>query len=227
MQGPRWLCGLAGLVLTAAQAPAQPAAFVAGRIPDPQRCEIHAWPAPPVDSVTQGVLLNETTNQAFDPARGGRQRPNALSLEAQVAALEAMDMAVALGMPGATRIIHSQPLSRQQAMAGRNRLSPPGAPCAVEVIVSRLYYGFDTLGGRNLHSLILFREFGEGAEAIATFSTLEETNLAVPFAKGEAPSAAAEAETAAAYRENLGRAFARARTTPDPRGRRRPKGEGS
>lgn len=200
---------------------AQPAPFVAGRIAAAETCEIHAWPAPPVDSVTQGAIWNETTNQAFDPDRGGRKRPQALSLEAQVAHLEATDLAVALGMPAARTIVHAEPLSRQQAMMGRTRLAPAQTPCVVEVIVSRLYYGFDTLGGRNLRSLILFRQFGEGAEAVATYSTMEERNLAVPLGKGAEPSDAAEAEVRKAYAENLSRALERARTAPDAKGRRR------
>lgn len=204
---------------------AQPVAFIAGRIAEPDRCEIHAWPAPPIDSVTQGTIWNETTNQAFDPSRGGRQRPASLSLEAQVAHLESTDLATALGMPGATRIVHAEPLSRQQAMMMRNRFSETTAPCTVEVIVSRLYYGFDALGGRNLRSLVLFRQFGEGVEAIATFSTMEEMNLALPLPKGAQPSPEVEAEMAAAYRQNLARALERARTVPDAKGRRRPKGE--
>jgi hypothetical protein len=202
------------------EALAAPLPFVSGRVPAPATCRLEAWPARPIDAVTQGDLWNHAVNQAFDPARGGVARPDVLAPEGQRRLLEQADLPGLFRLEGASTIVHPGPPAGARPVSAASPRLSAGEGCAVELVVVRLFYDRAALAGRSLKSLLVIRRFGDGPEVLASYSGWGETALArFPPGKGD-DLAAADAELQDAYLANLRQFAARAAIAPDAKGRR-------
>jgi len=186
----------ASCCLLAVPARAQPAAPLAG-------CEIHVWPASELNSVTQGWVWNHTINQAFDPARGGVERPKVLDPAAQTALLGEIDLPALLHAEPARVVIHAEPLTRAQALAPE-RQSGSTSTCYSELIVRQLFYDYAPMAGKSLRTLFAYRRFGDSPLVQSSFTTFAESGLLVFPAATAEHAQAAEAELRQAYKSNVG-----------------------
>jgi hypothetical protein len=193
----RSICAMAAAFvgLLAAPAPAQDAAPSAP-------CEIHVWPAPELKAVTQGWVWNHTVNQAFDPAKGGVERPKVLEPGAQAELLARMDLAALFGAAPAQVTVHPEPLTRAQASAP-TRQSDSASLCYSELIVSQIFFDEAPMAGKSLRSLLVHRRFGGAATVQSSFSTWAETELTTFPAKTAPEAQAADTELLDAYRSNV------------------------
>lgn len=179
------------------------AAAAAAQGPPASGCEVHVWPAPELQAVTQGWVWNHTVNQAFDPAKGGVERPKVLSSEAQVELLATLDLPGMFQAAPAQVVIHAEPLSRAQALSPA-RQSPSASPCYSELIVRQVFYDEAPMAGKSLRTLLVYRRFGDSPEAQSSFTTFAETGLETFPAKTAADARGAEDEIRQAYRSNVG-----------------------
>jgi hypothetical protein len=86
--------GLGGTAIVAASLMLAPGAF-AQDTPSSgtgTACELHVWPATELKAVTQSWGWNHTVNQAFDPAKGGIDRPKVLAPDSQTALLRELNL---------------------------------------------------------------------------------------------------------------------------------------
>lgn len=196
--------------------PAQPAptnAQVASATKAPTSvCELHVWPADDIQSVSQGWMQNNTVNQDFNTAKGGKPRPDTLAADRQLALIKSMDLPAVLGLEARKIVTHLEPLSRNAA-AATTRNAASDSTCYDELVVSKLFYDRAPVAGRSLKAMIVLRRFGDAPELKSSFATWAETGLKVYPAATPDQSEAAEAELAAAYQNNL-RKFAGYVTAP-------------
>jgi hypothetical protein len=182
--------------------------------PEPalSQCELHVWPAAEIKSVTQGWWWNHTVNQAFDPAKGGLERPKVLAPERQRDLLGALDLPQLLQLPPSAVTIHIDPLPRT-ASATKARLSGSSSSCYAELIVSQNFYDAAPMAPKSLRSLLVLRRFGDAIESPSSFSTWADTSLAIYPAKTADQAQAADREIGTAYAANV-RIFAGYATRP-------------
>lgn len=184
------------LAALAAPARAQPSGA-------PDACELHVWPAPELKAVTQGWVWNHTVDQAFDPARGGIERPKVLAPEAQAELLAGLDLPALLHVAPARVVVHPEPLTRAEALAP-GRQSGSASPCYSELIVRQIFYDYAPMAGKSLRSLLSFRRFGDSPEVRSSFTTFAESGLLTFPAATAEQAQAAESELRQAYRSNVG-----------------------
>ncbi len=175
-------------------------------------CELHVWPADDLQAVSQGWLWNNTVNQDFNAAKGGKPRPEALVADRQLALIKAMDLPAMLGLEPREIVTHPEPLSRSAAAATTRNVDSQST-CYDELVVSKLFYDRAPVAGKSLKTMIVLRRFGEAPELKSSFATWAETGLKVYPAATPDQSEAAEAELATAYQSNL-RKFAGYVTAP-------------
>lgn len=175
-------------------------------------CELHIWPADDMQAVTQGWMWNNTVNQEYNAAKGGKPRPQTLMTDRQLALLQALDLPAMLGLAARQVVTHAEPLSRAAA-AATTRNAPSTSTCYEELVVSKLFYDRAPIAGKSLKSMIVLRTFGDAPEVRSSFATWAETGLRIFPAAAADQADAADAELAAAYQNNV-RKFAGYLTAP-------------
>lgn len=198
MRGLGGAAVVAAIWMVVASAQAQDAAGPASG----QSCELHVWPAMELKSTSQGWVWNHTVNQAFDPSKGGVERPRVLSPARQIELLNKLDLPDLFKLGGASTTVHLEPLART-ATSNRSRLSGSTSPCYTELVVSQNFYDVAPMAPRELRTLFVLRKFGDTPETQTSFSTWADTALDIFPAKTAELAEAADREISAAFSTNV------------------------
>lgn len=183
--------------------PAQPLAAVNG-----DGCEIHIWPAPHLNSLTEGAIWNNVLDSAFTPHPGRipeRQAPARGSLDplGQLKLIDAIDLPTLLHMQGATLVPHEGESTRRAATAADKRQTVSTSPCYAEVTVAKNFFNRSSLTDRTLRTLLIFDDYRDKPQPVRTFVAWGTTPLHLYPAKRPEQSSAADAELATAFQENV------------------------
>lgn len=167
-----------------------------------QPCELHVWPAAELKSTSQGWIWNHTVNQAFDPSKGGVDRPRVLAAARQIDLLGKLDLPDLFKLGEVSTLVHAEALPRT-ATSNKHRLSNSTSPCYAELVVSQNFYDAAPLAPRALRTLFVLRKFGDAPEAQTSFSTWADTSLEVFPARTAELAEAADREISAAFSTNV------------------------
>lgn len=150
----------------------------AAAVPAGQDCLLHVWPAPALESITEGWLLNQTRNQVLHAEIDGHPSvATALTPQGQMEATASLKLTAALYLGARPVIWHPDPLP--PAPAG----SPPVAQvaangeCHAELNIRRLVFARNGMAGAALQAFFTIRLFGPDGTLIASFSTTADTGL--------------------------------------------------
>lgn len=184
----------------------------------PVACELHVWPAPALETESEGAIRNHPRN--FD-LRDKDGRPTlfatALDQQTQQSVLQSLDLPRLLGLSGATLVMHEGPAPVIIAGQPLTRHTASDAPCYAELVLKHLVFEYASLAGSSLQTVYQFSVFGSGAAPLRSFSTMNATQLERYPDNGETGEAMASI-WADALRQDT-RKFAAAATAP-PRRRR-------
>jgi hypothetical protein len=191
-------------VLTAAssaQSPSYSPAAPAGG--DASACELHVWPSPGLESMTEGWIWNETRNHALHPKGGPDEPAVALGAQAQLAELAKLDLPAIFHLGTAKLIVHADPLPPTTTGAPVVRQSGSTAPCYAEFVVRRLVYSRNALAGGALQGFFAFRKFGTGSSVDRSFTSMADAPLkAFPWKRQDQAESARE-ELRGAFRTDI------------------------
>lgn len=175
------LLGLAGI------APAQE--------PAPSSCELHFWPT--ADAMaSSNIFLNPALQRGVTT---GNVLLDHLPAQAQVSALERLDLASLLRMPGVRVILATAPVSDGVAARQRSRLTASNAPCYAELVVKRMGYRTDMFFGRDFGAVFIYRRFPPGGTTPEIVQGTGEAPLRLFPPSEESQRAAAREEMVAAF----------------------------
>ncbi|HEV2867305.1 MAG TPA: hypothetical protein VGX37_12420 [Allosphingosinicella sp.] len=80
----------------------------------------------------------------------------------QTSALAVIDPQIQLFLPNYRLVPHEEPLPADQERP-RTRYAASSSPCYAELIVTRLFYSHQAVGGGQLQASFLYRDFGPAA----------------------------------------------------------------
>ena len=155
-------------------------------------CELHVWPAPALQSVTEGWWHADPVRRPSMGSAGAD--PAVLPAERQLAIMPAVHVADALRMPLAQIIPHAQPLPRAAII---QPVAPTSAECAAELILQRSIYEKGVLSSGSIRVFATVRRWDKGRLAWS-YTGLAASDVPgfPPIAGGDAASSVRSAETA-------------------------------
>jgi len=152
--------------------------------PEPQNaekqlgCELHIWPAPGLESITEGWILNNTRNQVLHDAPGkALGLADAIPPRAQLDAIASLDLNAAFNLDGAKVIAHPDPLPPSPTGAPVVRHASVTTPCYAELVIKRLVFAKNALAGGALQGFFIFRRFGQ--DDVVSFTSMADTPLTI------------------------------------------------
>lgn len=176
------------LLLAAAllASPAQSANALAGPA-NPQGqtvpCELHIWPS---GSFRLGIGSSHPWSASEDIRIHTRSEmstiapPGALTPDAQLATLGAMEPATLFGMPGALVVMHPEPLARAEAASRTTRHSASQSSCYAELILNDLFLEKAPYVGRGVRMTATFLRFeGPGSRVRVQLTTIAYGSMPV------------------------------------------------
>ena len=179
----------------AAPDPVSPPADMA-RVP----CELHVWPAPGLESVTEGWIRNQTRNEALREGNG--DIADTLAPQAQLDMLAALDLPARLDLGPVRVVTHSEPLPASAPGSAVVRHAPSTAACYAELVVRRLVYGRNALAGGALQGFFTYREFGASDTPSYSFTSMSEVSLREFLTKNQNELGNARAELRKAFEDD-------------------------
>ena len=152
--------------------------------PEPQNaekqlgCELHIWPAPGLESITEGWILNNTRNQILRDAPGqALGLADAIPPRAQLEAIASLDLNDAFQLDGAKVIAHPDPLPPSPTGAPVIRHASATTPCYAELVIKRLVFARNALSGGALQGFFIFRRFRQAD--VQSFTSMADTPLTI------------------------------------------------
>jgi hypothetical protein len=179
-------------------------------------CELHVWPAPRLEFVTN--IVNSLFHSSAKLIPLGYDVAEQLLPSVQDRIFAGMDLGQVLDMPGATIVYHEAPLDVRDRRDNGRRLTSR-SPCYAELIVSSLFYAEAGLGSRQLQAIFLFRRFDAGPAPVREFSQSGLTELHVFPPQDQQSVTPGMAELIDAFRSNV-MTFAGKLRAPPARGLR-------
>jgi len=142
-----------------------------------QGCELHIWPAPGLESSTDGWIHNDTHNQILRDAPGtALGLADAIPPRAQLEAIALLDLNEAFRLDGAKVVAHPDPLPPSPTGAPVVRHAPATTPCYAELVIKRLVFAKSIAGGV-LQAFFIFRRFRQ--DDVQSFSSMADTPLTI------------------------------------------------
>lgn len=143
-----------------------------------QDCVLHIWPAPALESITEGWLLNQTRNEMLHAEIDGHPRlATALTPAGQIEAAAPLDMAAAFQL-GAGRVTwHPAPLPPAPAGSPPAARIDPNGRCHAELNIRRLVFARNGMAGGALQAFFTFRLFGPDGVLLRSFSSTADADL--------------------------------------------------
>jgi hypothetical protein len=139
-------------------------------------CELHIWPS---GSFRLAVGSSRPWTQGRDPRVHTNSEmtaitpPDALAPEAQLATLGRMEPEKLFGMPGASVVMHPEPLSHAEAASRTTRHSASRSDCYGELILNDLFLENVPLVGRGVRMMATFLRFeGPGSQVRVQLTTI-------------------------------------------------------
>lgn len=178
-----------------------------GQSTAPVGCEIHVWPSARLNSLTEGAIWNNVLDSAIT-AHGARVTEravprSALDPQEQREHLAAINIAALLRTPDAAVTIHNDESKRRITGASGGRQTSSTSSCYMELTVAKNFFSRSAMAGRTLRSLVILDNFGPQQTPVRSFMAWADTPLLIFPAKQPKDDAAAAAELAAAFKNNL------------------------
>ncbi|HKX92519.1 MAG TPA: hypothetical protein VJM15_08880 [Sphingomicrobium sp.] len=125
-------------------------------------CDIHVYPADGVHSVGEDFDAVKRVDQDLrDYYRAAGRSLDWLTPDRQLTLISQLPIARLIGADNSPTTMHSEPLSRHQALEPGPR--QPGAGCVVEVMLPQLMLERGGLAGRSLRVFGVVRRYDNGA----------------------------------------------------------------
>ena len=165
-------------------------------------CELHIWPAPGPETMTEG-FWNHVRNQALRDGAVDSYILDAIGRQGQSDSLASLDFANMLKVASVNVVIHSDspPSSAPGTEVVRHVSSDAG--CYAELVVRRLVYASNALSGRALQAFFVYREFGTGNAPVYSFTSMAEAPLLPSSGKKSEEKDDARAGLSKAYRGDV------------------------
>jgi len=184
----------------------------AGAASAQQVCELHFW-ATADAMAASNIFVNPALQRGVTT---GNAVIDVLPAQAQADALERLDLAVLLGMPGVRLIRETGALSDRDAANRRTRLTASTSPCYAELDVKRIGYRADAFFGRAMAGIFIFRRFPAGGGPAEIIQGHGDVRLHIFPARDDSQREAAREEMLAAFGESFS-IFARDKLNRPPR----------
>lgn len=165
-------------------------------------CELHIWPAPGLESSTDGWIHNDTYNQILRDAPGkALSLADAIPPRAQLEAIASLDLNGAFHLDGAQVITHPDPLPPSPTGAPVARRAPAATPCYAELVIRRLVFAKAPIAGGVLQAFFIFRRFRQ--DDVLSFTSMADTPLTIFPWKNPEDQERGKAELSEALRSDL------------------------
>jgi hypothetical protein len=180
------------MLFAAGTASAQPSSESA------QRCEVHVYPADGPHSVGEDFDAVHQVDQDLRHYYETAGRPlNWLTPSRQIALLSEMPLGELAGVSSAAKTVHSEPLSRHQAIEPGQR--EPGSGCVVEIMFPQIMLERGGLAARSLRLFGVVRHYQDRA-LVRGYSGFAAGSMAGFQLKSPADADAATETVEGAYR---------------------------
>jgi hypothetical protein len=158
-------------------------------------CELHFW-ATADAMAASNIFLNPALQRGVTT---GNAVLDVLPAQAQADAIERLDLAGLLGMPGVRLIRETSSLSDGDAAHRRTRATASTASCYAELEVKRIGYRADPFFGRAMAGVFIFRRFPAGGGPAEIIQGHGDVRVHIFPAREESQRDAARDEMVAAF----------------------------